>query len=116
MMTGQRKTLSLSHGGSVQNVFTWTVVLDEIHIHRCESLDPVPQIPRSVKGLEKHLGHHHSRTEVDINSAFKVRNDRSKQPEIPETALSNSRTVGLRVHMNDIRTQCHMNSHGDLDP
>src|SRR5208283_495925 len=103
MMSCERKTLSFHHGRPVQYIFAGTVVLDKIHIYRCERFNSVSKIPCSGQGLEKYLRQQYSRTEVDINAAFKIGSNRGKKPEIPEAPFAKARSISLGVHMNDIR-------------
>ncbi len=55
--SGQHRPLHHVHRGPI--------VLDHVHVHRCEIPDRVPQVPGEGKGLQEDLGHDDRAAEVE---------------------------------------------------
>src|SRR5882672_279882 len=83
---------------SLQDILSWTVVLDEVEIGCRELLEPMSEIPHHRYRLQKHFRQNDRRADIQENAAaVELFNHRTEEAKIVVGCFSHRFARGLRV-------------------
>jgi hypothetical protein len=85
----------------------------EVHVE-CEDVrDRTAHVTSQAERLEKHLGKDHGRAEIHEGPTFERTDALREDAEVAQARLADGRSVGTRVHVDDVGTERDV--HGNRD-
>ena len=115
VVAAKTKARTAVTGWPIDHMLLRSILLDHVEVGRSKMTNRISQFSGYCQGLEKNFGQDNRRAEVENDTTvIQIRYNGSQQSKITETGLTNCCPVGLRVLMDNIGANLHMNVNGQV--